>query len=74
MIYDKEANDRKKRAIDLTLYLYYDTLQFWWIRDYLEWCDQWQAWWAGEGWVRYVQQIQEQVQVEERRISSWKNR
>ena len=74
MQYDKEANERKKRAIELTLFLYYDTLQIWWIRDYLAWCDEWRSWWAGEGWLQYVQQIQEQVQAEERWIKNVKKR
>ena len=69
MSYDRAANETKKRVVALAITLYYDTLQVWWIRDYLEWCDEQdrkrREWWAGEGWTRRVQQIQEEVYADE---------
>ena len=60
----------KIRAIEITLLLYYDTLQLWYIRDYLAWMDEQdkkkREYWNGEGWVFRVEQVQEVVYAEER--------
>ena len=64
---ERLINDVKKRAIQLTLNLYYDSLQIWYIREYLQWRDEVDKWNnSHEKWMLVVQKIQEEVWEEER--------
>ena len=64
---ERRINEVKKRAIQLTLDLYYDSLQIWYIREYLQWrheVDKWNN--SQEKWMLVVKKIQEEVWEEER--------
>ena len=63
---EKRMNEVKKRAVQLTLELYYDSLQLWYIKDYLAWRAEVDEWKNTEGWKRIVAKIQEEVWEEER--------
>ena len=62
------SNQRKKAAIDIAIRLYYDTLQYWYVKDfvaYYTWVEE--VWWREEGWRQMVARVQAQVYEEERR-------